>query len=278
MTHKLKTVLTIGGSDPGCGAGIQADILAISSMGLHPLSVITALTAQNSHGVSAVSAVTEQMFHSQLNAVLEDVEPDAIKTGMIGSMEIGCATADFIERRNPKVPLVVDPVMMASAGGMLLEKDFGEVERMLTLYIERIFPVADVITPNLPEALQVARIAVNEPERLTSHELALVVLEVSKAGNVVLKGGHSEGEMITDLLVTMNDGLPEFTEFSHKRVETSNLHGTGCLFSSLLASFLALGLPVKEAFLKTAERVSEIIVASSIYQLGSSNYGPMKII
>ena len=277
MDYSLKTVLSIGGSDPLGGAGIQADIRAISSMGCHPLSVITSVTCQNSKGVSHILPLPPQIIAGQISSILEDACPDAIKIGMCGSPEIIEEIAQFISAAPSSVFVIIDPVLSASAGGNLHNQKSSEF--IWELYLSKLLPTADVITPNLPEAkklLKIAKIS-KDLNSLKPQEMAISLLEVCGCKALVLKGGHGSSKKITDLMACRINNKIEIIEYSHPRINTGNLHGSGCVFSSILASCLALGFGFKEAFMETSEKMENIIRKSSGYELGFSDYGPLNI-
>jgi hydroxymethylpyrimidine/phosphomethylpyrimidine kinase len=224
-------VLVIAGSDSGGGAGIQADIKAIMAMGGYAATAITALTAQNTLGVHGILPVPVAFLRQQIAVVLEDIGADAIKTGMLGDVEAVRAVAEEIGRRAPGVQLVVDPVMVAKGGASLLAA--AAVASMRDL----LFPLATLITPNLPEA-----------ETLLGHPVgdlaeAAVALRETGAQAVLLKGGHAEGEEIADVLADA-DGVETF---AFPRIKTRHTHGTGCTLASAIAAGLAQGLDLRRA-------------------------------
>lgn len=250
MTHKLKTLLSIAGSDPLGGAGIQADIRAGAALGLHVLTAVTAVTSQNSKGFYGLGCVEPTTLENQLRAIKEDATPDAIKIGMIGSLDNAKIIAGFLSFLNGEIPVVIDPVLTPTVNS----SEFFNNEELIDLYKSDLFPLATVVTPNLKEYDKIG--------------------DFSSANAVILKGGHLGGDIIEDKLFT---GHKIFT-ISHHRVECRNLHGTGCVFSSLLAGYLALKYPLKVAFEKTVGSLSEIIAVSVEYILGNSDYGPLNIL
>lgn len=260
------------------GAGIQADVRTISSLGLHPLTVLTAVTAQNSRSVKAIETVSKAVFQAQLNSILEEVVPDAMKIGMCGSPTIAREIADFISSRGKDIPVVVDPVLKATAGDCMLTDNENSQETIVDIYLKHIFPHSTIITPNLPEAEAILAGAGIE-KRLSDSplEIALKLIEVCGSQALVLKGGHSDDEEITDILVYRTENYIKSVEFIHKRVNTNNLHGTGCVYSSLLATYLASGCSIEESFLSASNRMKEIIGRSCGYKLGISSNGPLDI-
>lgn len=215
-------MLSIAGSDSGGGAGIQADLKAFAACGVHGMSAITALTAQNTREVAAVTAVAPEMIRAQVRAVAGDLGVDAVKVGMLGTAETAAAVADAIEELEPDVPLVVDPVMVAESGASLLDADARGA------MVERLFPQATVVTPNLAEAEALA----GAPGPVA--ELARAVLALGPAC-VVVTGGHREAAV--DLFL---DG-ERAVEIPGPRHPDGAAHGSGCTHSSALAAHLALG-------------------------------------
>lgn len=225
-------VLTIAGSDSGGGAGVQVDLEVMTLLGCHGLSVITALTAQNSRGVWAVEPVSPSFFREQLRVVLEDFEPWAVKTGMLWSKELIETVAEELSRFRPRV-LVVDPVILAKGGERLLRKDAEEALKAL------LFPLATVVTPNLPEAEALTGMKANSRD-----DLILLAEAIKRTGPqaVLIKGGHLGGEPWDFLL----DEGGHFW-LKGERVGPVEVHGTGCAFSAALTSFLAKGYGLREA-------------------------------
>jgi len=224
-------VLVIAGSDSGGGAGIQADIKAVMAMGGYAATAITALTAQNTLGVHGICPVPVAFLRQQIAVVLEDIGADAIKTGMLGDAEAVRAVAEEIGRRAPGVQLVVDPVMVAKGGASLL------AEAAVASMRDLLFPLAALITPNLPEA----ETLLGRPIRDMAE--AAVALRETGAQAVLLKGGHAGGEEIADVLADA-DGIETF---AFARIETRHTHGTGCTLASAIAAGLAQGLDLRQA-------------------------------
>lgn len=243
----MKRILTIAGSDSGGGAGIQTDLKTITVLGGYGMSVITALTAQNTVGVQAVLELPLDFIEKQMDSVMEDIGADAVKTGMLSSSAIVSLVASKIAQYRVK-RLVVDPVMVAKSGDPLLKEEAQEALR------EELIPLAFVVTPNLPEASVLAGLEVGD---LKAMKDAARHIHDMGAKNVLIKGGHLEGELV-DLLF---DGKA-FFEFSGPRIPTKNTHGTGCTFASAIATELAKGKNVQEAvrrakeFMETAIRFS----------------------
>lgn len=225
----MKTALTIAGSDPGGGAGIQADIKTFSAFGVRDVSVLAALTAQNTRGVYEIKTIEPLFFSAQLNAILDELRPDAIKTGMISSVEIIEIIASKIKNYR-LTNLVIDPVMASTSGAAFMNIDVIEA---MTFFL---IPMCYVVTPNLKEASLLSRGTVNDV--VSMKEAAMVIRDMG-AENVIVKGGHLQGEPL-DMLW---DGK-EFTLFEGERVK-GEFHGTGCTFSSAIAAYLAQGIDLK---------------------------------
>lgn len=229
----MKIALTIAGSDSGGGAGIQADLRTFHRFGVFGTSAIVALTAQNTTGVRAVHAVPAGFVTAQLEALADDLPPDALKTGMLAEPELVRLVAEFV-RRLDWGPLVVDPVMAATSGDRLLTPEGEAVMR------ELLVPLAAVVTPNVDEAAMLTGLAVTD---IASMERAGRKLLELGAGAALVKGGHLAGPDVTDLLVT-----PDGTRrYEHPRIETTSTHGTGCTLSAAVTAGLALGRPLEDA-------------------------------
>jgi hydroxymethylpyrimidine/phosphomethylpyrimidine kinase len=248
-------VLTIAGSDSGGGAGIQADLKAFAAAGCHGMSAIVALTAQNTVGVTAVHEVPPEFVRAQLEAVWDDIGVDAAKTGMLFSRTLIETVAEFLVRH--RVPLVVDPVMVASSGARLLLDD--AVEALVT----RLLPVATVVTPNLDEAIVLAR------GDGTRRELAESIHELGAAA-VVVTGGHG-----ADAVDHLYDGS-RHVEIPVERHDVPTTHGAGCTHSATLAAHLARGEPLEQAA-RAAARVASGAVRRGLVGLGAGE-GPVDVI
>ena len=232
-------ILIIAGSDSGGGAGIQADIKTVTMLGGHAMTAITAITAQNTLGVDAVHPVPAEMVLSQIDSVVADIGVDAVKIGMIGGAFTALQVADRLERlkaEQPEVPIVFDPVMVASSGSVLADQPtvaaFG-----------RLMKVATIVTPNLPEL-----------KALTAEEdpVAAALHLVGEHGCAVLvKGGHEEGEAVADALIETDN----MTSWQGQRIETTSTHGTGCTLASAIALFLAQGNSLADAVARAREFV-----------------------
>jgi hydroxymethylpyrimidine/phosphomethylpyrimidine kinase len=247
--------LTIATSDSSGGAGIQADLKAFAAAGAYGMSVLVALTAQNTVGVTAIHELPPPFVRAQLDAVFDDIGVDAAKTGMLFSRTLIETVADYLEGH--RVPLVVDPVLVASSGAKLLEDDAVEV------LVGRLFPLATVVTPNLLEALVLTKMRGGDKRELAErlHELG--------AAAVIVTGGH--GEPVDHLF----DGFTH-TEISVARHEVAATHGAGCTHSATLAALLARGESLLDAARGAAEAASRA-VAQGLVELGSGE-GPVDVL
>lgn len=229
----MRVALTIAGSDSGGGAGVQADLKTFFRFGVYGASALTLVTAQNTLGVERVYLLSPELVYAQIQSVAEDLPVHAAKTGALGSGEIVAAVAEAVARFGLR-PLVVDPVMVAKGGDSLL------AEEAVAALKERLFPLADLITPNRLEAEALLGRPIRTLEEAKEAAQALLALG-PKA--VLLKGGHLEGEEAVDLLATRE----EVRAYAAPRVATRNTHGTGCTLSAAIAALLALGKPLAEA-------------------------------
>lgn len=261
-SKKYPTVLTIAGSDSGGGAGIQADIKAISAMGCYAASAITAITVQNTVGVQAVHPVPLDILAGQIDAVLSDIGADAIKIGMLHSAEVVNLVAEKIEQYDIK-NVVLDPVMVSTSGHRLIE------ETAIDSLKSRLMPLARVITPNIPEAeiLCGKKIA-------SEKEFAEVakILSLDNTVSVLLKAGHLTGETLVDYFYNAEDG--SIALLPSKRVNTRNTHGTGCTLSSAFAAALAKGETLTKAAQSAKQYIQQAIISGAEYQIGKG-HGPV---
>lgn len=237
-------VLIIAGSDSGGGAGIQADIKAVTAFGGYASTAITALTAQNTTGVHDVFPVPVDFIRKQIRVVLDDIGADSIKTGMLHSSDVIRAVAG--ELRKVKCPLVIDPVMVAKGGHRLLQEEAVSALR------EELLPLATMVTPNIPEAGVLAGHEIESEEGMIAAGKAILGLG---AGAALIKGGHRGGDVIVDILVTP-DGPVRYTD---KRIETRHTHGTGCTLASAIAAGLARGKTLQSAIPEARAYVQEAI-------------------
>ena len=230
--QKIHKALTIAGSDSGAGAGIQADLKTFAALGVYGTSIITAITAQNTRGVTRIFELDSDLVAAQIDAVIQDIGADAVKTGMLANSAIIEAVARKI-REYGIVNLVVDPVMVAKSGDLLLRSDAIDALK------SQLIPLATVVTPNIPEAEQLTGI---HGTRLQDPKDAARKIVDMGAKSVVIKGGHRKGPAV-DLFY---DGT-KFLSFTAARIATKNTHGTGCTFSAAIAANLAKGEKLEQA-------------------------------
>ena len=255
----MRVALTIAGSDSGGGAGIQADLKTFHQLGIFGTSAITAITAQNTAGVIAWQAVPVELVQKQIEAVASDLSPSAVKSGMLATREIISVVAREI-RRFQLENYVLDPVMVATSGDLLIETD------AVTAILQDLVPLAAVVTPNADEARVLTGISIESVPDMRRAAEKLVELG---ARAVLLKGGHvrARGGEVVDLLF---DG--EVSEFTHQRIETRNTHGTGCTLSAAIAANLALGSSLQDAVASSIDFVHEAIATAP--HLGTG-HGPL---
>jgi hydroxymethylpyrimidine/phosphomethylpyrimidine kinase len=256
----IPNVLSIAGSDPSGGAGIQADLKAISANGAYAMAAITALTAQNTRGVIGAELIEPAFVTAQIDAVFADIRVDAVKIGMLGNAAIASAVADALERHGAH-NVVLDPVMVAKGGDRLLS------EAAVATLIERLLPLAEIVTPNLPEAA--ALLAIEETNRRAPMPEIAERLRRLGARNVLLKGGHLEGSDSPDYLCMATAGH----WLEGRRVPTGNTHGTGCTLSSALAAQLALTGDPLLAAQRAKDYVAGAITHADALEVGSG-HGP----
>lgn len=252
----VKCVFSIAGSDSVGGAGIQADIKTIFSLGHYAAAAITAVTAQNTCGVRGIQAVDAAILSAQIDAVLEDIPVAAIKIGMVYTCDNVLAIRDALRRNHYQNPLVLDPVLVATSGAHLAADGF------LDLLRKELFPLCTLLTPNL-----------SETEAICGRKVVSVG-DMAECGrdiirrygcNVLVKGGHSEGDAMTDVLVLESGEVKTFT--AHK-IDSENTHGTGCTLSSAIATYLAEEHPLEEAVSLGKEYVYQAIAAAKDCKIG----------
>ena len=254
---KMKTALTIAGSDCSGGAGIQADLKTMTTNGVYAMSVITALTAQNTTGVRAIQETTPAFLKQQIDAIFEDIFPDAVKIGMVANSELIRVIAErlrFYKAKN----IVVDPVMVATSGSALMKND------AVHTLIEELLPIAALVTPNIPEAEILSGLKIGNKEDMLA---AAKKIGDTYHCSVLLKGGHSINDA-NDLLYA--DG--EMVWFEGRRIDNPNTHGTGCTLSSAIAANLAKGFSLTESVQKAKDYISGAL--SAMLDLGQGS-GPM---
>jgi hydroxymethylpyrimidine/phosphomethylpyrimidine kinase len=260
-------LLTIAGSDSSGGAGIQADLKTFSALGCYGMSVICALTAQNTHAVTGIYPVSPEFIALQIDAVMTDIGVDAVKIGMLHSRDVIMTVTERLKHhRAPHI--VVDPVMVSTAGDTLLQNDAVDALKSI------LFPIATVITPNLPEAAVLLQEPVETLLQADRRQLEIACKTLSAFGSraVVLKGGHLASDAMTDLLYMPETG--GLKSFESKRIDTRNTHGTGCTLSSAIAAFLAKGHSLEDAVFQAKTYVTEAIRAGAAYQIGKG-HGPV---
>jgi len=255
---KIKTALSVAGSDSSGGAGIQADIKTMTMNGVYAMSVITALTAQNTLGVRSILDSTPEFLREQLDAVFEDIFPDSVKIGMVSSSQLIEVIADRLKYYNAK-NIVVDPVMVATSGSTLIKTD------AIKTLVQKLLPLATLVTPNIPEAEILADMKIINSDDMIR---AAMFIEKNYGCSVLLKGGHSVNDA-NDLLCIKGRCI----WLEGKRIDNPNTHGTGCTLSSAIASNLAKGNDLTESVKKAKEYISGALGAG--LDLGSGS-GPMK--
>lgn len=260
MSH-IPNVLSIAGSDPSGGAGIQADLKTFAAHGTYGMAAITALTAQNTRGVTGIEMLAPAFVAKQIDTVFADVRVDAVKIGMLGTAGIIEAVAEALERYRPHW-VVLDPVMVAKSGARLLEPDAVAALR------DRLLPLADIVTPNLPEAADL----LGEPEAGARDAMPGLAARLATLGPrvVLLKGGHLGGDESPDYLATAEGG--HWLEGT--RIATRNTHGTGCTLSSAIAARLAQGHGLLKAVRGAKAYLAEAIAAADALEVGSGS-GPV---
>lgn len=255
----LPRLLIIAGSDSSGGAGVQADIKAASAFGVYAMTAITAITAQNTTGVTAVHTVPPDVVRQQIIACLSDIGADAIKTGMLANAAIVKVVAETLAEYAPNIPLVVDPVMVATSGAVLLKPAAEQA------VIKRLIPLATLVTPNIPETKQLTGMTRTDRKSISAAGKAIRAMGAKAA---LIKGGHSTKATIDDVLVWEHGediyGFP--------RIKTRHTHGTGCTLASAIAANLAKGFPLPVAVSKAREYVQAAIAAAPGFGKG---HGPL---
>ncbi len=252
-------VLIIAGSDPSGGAGVAADIKTVTALGAYAAAAITSLTVQNTRGVTSIHPVAPDIIRAQIIAVLEDIGADAIKIGMIGEREAGIAIADTLVEFAATIPMIIDPVLVATSGDALA------ADGIPALLLERLVPLAAIVTPNSEEAARLTGHAIKTSDDLVAAGQALIQRGATAA---LVKGGHLDGDTVEDALVTL-DGA---RVFRNPRIETTSTHGTGCTLASAVATGIAQGLPLAAAVKRAIDYVHEAIRTAPGYGAGS---GPL---
>jgi len=257
-----KRVLTIAGSDPSGGAGIQGDLKTISACGCYGMSAITAVVDENTVKVFGVYPLPVKFVQGQIISVLEDIGADAIKIGMLHSSELIIAVKKTLEQFQIE-NIVLDPVMVATSGDKLLQDDAIETLK------NELIPFSRIITPNIPEAELLSGEKINKQQDLYS---VAKKLSFGKKVSVLLKAGHLKEKNLIDIFY--NAETDEIIELSSRRITTRNTHGTGCTFSSAVAAFLAKGFVLNEAVEKAKNYINQTIIYGAKYHIGKG-YGPV---
>ena len=254
---KKKTALTIAGSDCSGGAGIQADLKTMTMNGVYAMSAITALTAQNTTGVRAIQESTPEFLGQQIDAVFEDIVPDAVKIGMVSSGELILVIADRLRAHKAK-NIIVDPVMVATSGSSLMKT--GAIQTLM----DKLLPLATLVTPNIPEAQVLSGLSIESKE-----DMIMAARKISGDCRcaVLLKGGHSINDA-NDLLFAHGEAV----WFDGKRIDNPNTHGTGCTLSSAIAANLAKGYSLTDSVRRAKDYISGALAA--MMDLGQGS-GPM---
>ena len=254
-------VLTIAGSDSSGGAGIQADLKTFSALGVYGATAITAITAQNTLGVKSQFALDPKLVYEQIIAVIEDLNPSVVKIGMLSNEKIVETVAKALSHY--KLKIILDPVIVSSSGHRLLSLEAQETIK------ERLLPMSELITPNIPEIIALTGMPVStfeEKEKAADYLLNLGVK------SVLLKGGHEEGDVKTDFL--FYKGQQTCLSFSSETIETNNIHGTGCTLSSAIAAFVARGLSLEDSISEAKKYVTEAIRNAADIKIGQG-FGPV---
>lgn len=259
----IPNLLSIAGSDPSGGAGIQADLKSFGAFGCYGMAAITALTAQNTQGVQGVEPVSARFVEAQLRSIFDDITVDAVKIGMLANVEIISAVAQMLRDYQPEI-IVLDPVMVATSGDRLLD------EEALDALKSELIPLATIITPNIPEAVMLLSPNPSSLRRDDIEDMAQDLADMFDV-DVLLKGGHLKGKDVIDVLVSGE----EIHVLEAPRVDTLNTHGTGCTLSSALAALLACGLPMAEAAAVAKDYLTGALEASGDLDVGKG-HGPVQ--
>ncbi len=275
-TKNVFMVLSIAGSDCSGGAGIQADLKTISSLGVFAATAITAITSQNTLGVKDVLPLEGRLIKGQIEAVLSDLPIGAVKLGMLHDKEVCRQVNESLRECNYQGSIVADPVMVATSGNSLSNQSLVEA------FKEYIFPIADIITPNLHEAAVLSGIEKIETKEQMRNAAETLLSFGARA--VLLKGGHLQGGQLTDVLLCRKNGNLVWREYTNEKINSNNTHGTGCSLSSATAAHLALGYGLEEAVKLSIEYIHSAILASQNLFLGHGHgainhfFDPKKLI
>lgn len=260
-TYKYPSVLTIAGFDGSGGAGLQADIKTISALGCYATSVLTSLPVQNTTGVKSIYPISVNAVADQIDAIFEDITPDAIKIEMVHTPELVDIIVNSLKQYAP-VPIVYDPVMIATSGHKLIEDETIEV------IIKKLFPISTIITPNMDEAGVLANMKISTVEQLKS---AGKIIASLGSKTVLLKGGHQTTDVLMSYFIDENN---QYHKFQSQRINTKNLHGSGCTLSSAIASYIAQGKSLYDAVDLAQQYVFNAIDTAKDVVVGKGN-GPL---
>lgn len=260
--YKYPIVLTIAGSDSGGGAGIQADLKTFSALGCFGTTAITALTVQNTLGVSAVHAIPRDIVAAQIEAVISDMKPLAIKIGMVYNSETAESIADVLEKHS-SIPVIFDPVMVSSSGFQLVEND------TITVFKSRLFPKTTLLTPNLDEAALLA--GMQKIENIVDMKLAASKIIDFGCNAILIKGGHLKSSQLYDVFLSAEGDVEVFESTF---IKSDNTHGTGCTLSSAIAAYLALGNTLSASIVKSKAYLQLAIEHGKNVNTGEGN-GPL---
>jgi hydroxymethylpyrimidine/phosphomethylpyrimidine kinase len=261
MTFKYTSVLTIAGSDSGCGAGIQADIKTISALGCFATCAVTAITVQNTLGVSGIHSVPAEIVRDQIKAVMDDIKPDVIKIGMIHTKELAIIIAETL-RQYPTVTVILDPVMVAASGDVLIE------EETIAALTQCLFPLAALVTPNIEEAIILSGITIRNVDDMKE---AAHRIRQTGCKAILLKGGKLQGDRVFDLYV---DQSGKELLLKSNYITTDNIHGAGCTLSAAIASYRALAYAMEDAVKHAHTYIHQAIEHGKDVKTGKGN-GPL---
>ncbi len=259
--YKYPSVLTIAGSDSGGGAGIQADLKTFAALGCFGTTAITAITVQNTLGVTGIHSIPADIVSRQIIAVMDDIQPSAIKIGMIHTVELCRVIRDTL-RRYPQIPIVLDPVMVATSGDKLI------LDETVSFLKQELFPLATIVTPNLDEAGILCNTSITHPD-----DMIYAAKEILHTGcqSVLVKGGHLKSKGIVDVYMHKNG---KHINFESSYINTGNVHGTGCTLSSAIAAYLALDNSLEKSVRKARTYVRKAIKSGKNVKTGHGN-GPL---
>jgi len=251
-------VLSIAGFDNSGGAGLQADLKVFTSFGSYGMTVLTALAVQNTMGVRLCYMIPSDIIKEQLETIFEDIPPKAIKIGMLFNEEIINTVHDFLTKNNVKVPIVIDPVMVSKSGDPLLLSEAREC------LIKKLIPLATIVTPNLPEAIELIGVSSEEAKTMSQESIAKKVLSLG-CESVLVKGGHYSGEFSKDVFLK-RDG--DTLTLNAKRIDTKNTHGTGCTLSAAIAALLSQDYSLEESVKNAKIYLTKALLSGALQSVG----------